>query len=135
MLALHGAATVILLVFVYRLWLHLPLQHRPYTPGFVTALMAIPLVNLAWHFVALPGWVRRYQAFRREQGGTVHPRLLPLGYWTGALWAATWVPFLAVLAGPAAVVTQLVFINAAAREVNGETAVAGDQPQPEVAGA
>jgi hypothetical protein len=89
MLALHGAATVILLVFVYRLWLHLPLQHRPYTPGLVTALMAIPLVNLAWQFVALPGWVRRYQAFRREQGGTVHPRLLPLGYWTGALWAAT----------------------------------------------
>jgi hypothetical protein len=43
------------------------------------------------------------------------------------------VPFLAVLAGPAAVVTQLVFINAAAREVNGETAIGGDQPQPEVA--
>lgn len=115
----HAVATAVLLVFVYRLWLHLPTEHRAYSPGTVTGLMAVPLVNLWWQFIALPKWVEGLRAAQgREAGNGQSDSLLNLAYLTCGLWVATWVPFIGPLAAAGAVVAQTLFIDRSARAVN-----------------
>ncbi len=111
-------AGVVSLFFIFQIWARIPPRYRPYFPGTVTAVMGLPLIHLAWQFVALPGWVTHWERYRADQGRETGPRIRPLANWTCGLWLTSLVPFAAALAAPAAIVCQAAFIGAAAREVN-----------------